>query len=119
MRNLLVLLCLMSCSVVSQQLVDPTRPLNQADIAANAGDGEQAEQDTGGFPAVSLSAIIISPQARYAIINGKTVYEGQQWRNFYLTSVKQHAIVLEGQGQSREFSLRHNINLIKDNAHVF
>jgi len=117
MGKLLALLVLISFGLSAQQLVDPTKPAMHKEVAIEV-EGEEP-QNADGFPAVSLSAIIISPEARYAIINGKTVYEGQAWRNFYLTSVKRNAIVLEGQGQSREFSLNHNVNLIKDNANVF
>lgn len=120
MRICLIILVLFSVYVNGQVMTDPTRPANQPILeTSEINDNSTAGVENNGSPTVVLTATFITSAGKYAIINGKTVFEGQEWNNLRLTSLQHQGIVLEGQGIRREYTLKNNNNLIKDNLNVF
>lgn len=72
---------------VQAQFDDPTRPPNFSGFASNAA------QDSGA-PAWQLSSILVSPQRRLAIINGKTVRQGDQINNARVLKIRTTGVTL-------------------------
>ncbi|WP_020406362.1 general secretion pathway protein GspB [Hahella ganghwensis] len=71
-------------------LKDPTRPA-----------GWQAGRVTGVSvqrPTIRLESIIYSPQRRIAVINGRTLAEGQQSNGVKVVKIEQRRVLLEWQG---------------------
>jgi MSHA biogenesis protein MshK len=114
LRRLLMLVALMVMVDASAEVLpDPTRPA----IDLDAPEGAAAE---GGRPAVQqasgLHSIIISPLFRGAIINGKTVRQGESYGGAKLVEVHENWIVLESAKGRRVMELFPSVNIKKNRA---
>lgn len=72
---------------VQAQFDDPTRPPSFSGLASGAA------QDSGA-PAWQLSSILVSPQRRLAIINGKTVRQGDHINNARVLKIRITGVTL-------------------------
>ena len=69
------------------QFEDPTRPPNFSELASNAAQDSSA-------PAWQLSSILVSPQRSIAIINGKTVKQGDRIGNARVLKIQTTGVIL-------------------------
>ena len=127
--RMIIIVCLfVSTNGLAQTLLrDPTRPANKVvlvDETASAGElnnegGLVTTEDGGGsFPVPKLSAIVVTDDAKYAIINNEVVYEGQQWRNVLLAKIKPYSITLSLNDQIKEITINNN-DFIKESDENF
>lgn len=87
-------------SAVAEELPDPTRP--PIEIGASSGQSGRGEASGGDAAQRGLQSVIISPNRRAAIINGKTVELGEKYNDAQLTEVTENGVVLSGaQGKQR------------------
>ncbi len=85
------LLCAMQIAAAAP-LPDPTRPAIDLD---SSGPGAATEGVSGDPVSHGLQSIIISPQYRAAIINGKTVVLGEKSGDSRLVEVRDDSVVLQ------------------------
>lgn len=115
---IILLSFLVSTNGLAQTLLrDPTRPANkvvlvdekaiQGELNSEGGLGTNVAGG-GAFPTVKLSAIVVTDDAKYAIINNEVVYEGQQWRNVLLAKIKPYSITLSLNDQIKEITINNN-----------
>ncbi|MDN4501930.1 hypothetical protein QX776_05930 [Alteromonadaceae bacterium BrNp21-10] len=105
MKVMVLLICVgfSSVGVQAQTLSDPTRPLTfDGDTTNTQPQGRQAD----GFPAISVSAIFISPSSKYAIINGNTLFEGQGWSNVLVTKITLNTVTLAIEDVVKTFEIQ-------------
>lgn len=88
-----------------QQLVDPTRPAAQQMLAPDSQDQVIA--------VMQLNAVFSQGVNKYAIINGKTVKEGQEIGGFTLLSISPNRVVLTGNNGRQELFVN-NTHFKKD-----
>jgi MSHA biogenesis protein MshK len=84
---LLMLLAFAAHGAYAEQFVDPTRPPEAAGFA------QQGNRDVASAPA--LQSVLISPQRRLAIINGKTVKVGEKFGTSRVVSITETEVVLQ------------------------
>lgn len=89
----LLLIALLSIAITldiaqADTLKDPTQP--PASLYSNAGSGEGLEEVTEPV----LQSVMIGPQLRAAIINGKTVMLGKKYEQATLIKLDEHKAVL-------------------------
>lgn len=98
-------------------LKDPTRPANKivvvnenTDEGGLNADGEllPGGESQASFPKVKLSAIVVTEDAKYAIINNEVVYEGQQWHNVLLAKIQPYSITLSLNDKNKEITINNN-----------
>lgn len=92
---------LVASTTVAQTLVDPTRPLSYA------GKGS-ADMAADGFPAIKVSAVFIKNSGNYAIVNGRTVYEGDTFDGITVTSVSRSGVVISGEKGQKSVPINNN-----------
>ena len=94
-RNIISLnligLLLVTSNLVLAQLKDPTRP----PISHSSGEIEEDNIATGW----TLSSILVSPQRRVAIINGKAVTTGETLAGAKVVSINEKSVKLEFRGE--------------------
>jgi len=78
---IVILLSVVSQQVVAQ-LIDPTKPPDIAPAATSSG--------------YQLSAIIIAPDHRTAVINGKLRHLGDKFDNLTLIMIEKNKVILQG-----------------------
>lgn len=86
----IVALLLMTSSFVQAQLDDPTRPANIANATSSA---------TAVTASWDLSSILVSPQRRVAIINGKTVKSGENLAGAKVLMINETGVKLKYRGE--------------------
>lgn len=129
MRIACLLIVLVSFSLSANRMIkDPTRPANK--VVENIGEnGEEidpnslnnaapGENGQLAFPNTTLSAIVVTDDLKYAIINNEVVYEGQQWRNVQLKKVQPYSITLAINDQEKEIIINKN-DFIKESNENF
>src|SRR3990167_2920289 len=84
LRALLLLVSLSYLSGAYAQLIDPTRP------------ADYIETDSSHFMTWELSAILISPERRAAVINSQPVQVGDQILGETIMAIEPNAVQLEG-----------------------
>lgn len=96
---------------------DPTRPANKeepvaldAELAEGEGEAqtEDGEKKQGSFPKVKLSAIVVTEDRKYAIINNEVVYEGELWKNVLLSKIKSYSVTFSLNDQTKEITINNN-----------
>ncbi len=99
-----------TAGVNAEILVDPTKPLlkaveknivlsEQAGLASNTG----AEDSLSG---IRLSAVFISPDKRYAIINGDALYQGQSKNKITVKSISHRSVDVIQDGKHKTLTLK-------------
>ena len=84
--------------LTAEELTDPTRP--PAEIgAASATMSQEGQVDSG------LQSVIISPNRRAAIINGKVVELGEKYGGNKLIEVNERGVVLQGKQGKQSLAL--------------
>ena len=86
----IVALLLMTSQFVYAQLDDPTRPANIANATSSA---------TAVTSSWDLSSILVSPQRRVAIINGKTVKSGEILLGAKVLMINETSVKLKSRGE--------------------
>ena len=86
----IVALLLMTNQFVQAQLDDPTRPANIANATSSA---------TAVTSSWDLSSILVSPQRRVAIINGKTVKSGETLAGAKVLMINKTSVKLKSRGE--------------------
>jgi MSHA biogenesis protein MshK len=111
--QLAVLLLCVSQVALSETLPDPTLPA----IDLNSSGGGSAS-DIVSDEAVprGLQSVIISPQYRAAIINGKTVNLGGKYGNSRLVEVRENSVVLENTKGRRVLKLFPKVSIRNNGA---
>jgi MSHA biogenesis protein MshK len=79
-----------------ESLPDPTRP------SFTQGDG--TEGSTSGQHGLVLQSVLIGPQRRLAVINGRSLAVGERFADVTVTAIHPHEVVLKR--ASGEFTLR-------------
>lgn len=85
---LFALLCLSAVQSVAAPLEDPTRPPSFVGSAS----GDDATQNVA--PVWRVNSILISKQRRMAVVNGKTVKQGDQVDNARVIRISPTAVTL-------------------------
>jgi MSHA biogenesis protein MshK len=85
----------------AQQLRDPTRPPS---FVAPAGTAAVRESD------LVLQTVLISPERRAAIINGRLLRLGENIAGMQLMSISESEVQLRGRGESRTLHLFPAVN---------
>ena len=108
MKYLLLMLCFSLANAQASTLQDPTKPSPNKSIL-NAG------QDPSILAPIKLklTAIINSNQSKQAIINGKSVAEGQQVQGYKVILISQDHVVLNGSDGKQTLFVNNN-NIKKD-----
>ena len=102
----LLLLCMLSTVSSAQSLPDPTRPPAEISNTSPVTDGKTISSVNSG-----LQSIIIAPNHRAAIINGKTVLLGEKYGNAKLVEVTERGVVLLGKQGKQVMSLFPGVKL--------
>jgi len=98
-------LCVITApSVVSAQLVDPTRP---PDYLAPGTQQEAGPQETGTFPSSpwDLTSTLVSPRRTLAVINGQVVTKGSKIGDMTVAKIGRGEVVLVGGGRTEVINL--------------
>ena len=112
--NLIILSLLISVAALSQattELVDPTRPANYVEKAAEVSAGEKSEVKKQSddkevpIPDFTLNAIKIGRSSRMAIINGETLMPGQEIGSAKLVRINSNSVVMTVNGKAVTVSL--------------
>lgn len=102
-------LLLMTNGLVLAQLKDPTRP----PVSPSGGAIEEDNAATGW----TLSSILVSPQRRVAIINGKAVTAGEILAGAKVLSISEKSVKLEFRGEVLLLNLLpKKIKVMRDSA---
>ncbi len=89
---------------VLAQLPDPTRPPGAAELAAWR--GQPGAQDATW----RLESVLVSPQRRVAVINGRRVTEGDTVDGARIGAIEATHALIEVEGQTRRLNMkRHGI----------
>lgn len=113
LRVLLVLLLLsMSQNATAETLPDPTRPAINLYGSRTGGSAVMRRNAAKR----GLQSIIISPQYRAAIIDGKTVRQGDKYGNSRLVEVRENSVVLQNAQGRRVLELFPRVNIRKIEA---
>lgn len=108
---MLVILVILSIGLNAQVVIDPTRPANKMIAAPESVDKSGEREDTAAIqegtviPRANLTAIFMSEETKYAIINNQIVYEGEKWRNAILIEIKPNSVVMKAAQTTKEFKL--------------
>jgi len=86
----IVALLIMTSPFVQAQLDDPTRPVNIVNTTTSA---------TAVTSSWDLSSILVSPQRRVAIINGKTVKSGETLAGAKVLMINETSVKLKYRGE--------------------
>jgi MSHA biogenesis protein MshK len=87
-QNALALSLVCALSIAhAEQFADPTRP------PESMGMGALGEQGVSSAP--MLQSVLISPERRLAIINGKTLKQGEKFGNATVTKITETEVVLQ------------------------
>ncbi|MCK4743425.1 MAG: hypothetical protein KAT25_06375 [Sulfuriflexus sp.] len=90
-RILVLALFFMASQFAQAQLDDPTRPANIANVVSSSTDAVTSSWD--------LSSILVSPQRRVAIINGKTVKSGETLAGAKVVMINETSVKLKYRGE--------------------
>ena len=109
---LTALLLSVSQNAAAGTLPDPTRPAINL-YSSGKGGGAVARRNAVKR---GLQSVIISPQYRAAIINGKTVRLGDKYGNSRLVEVRENSVVLQNAQGRRVLELFPRVNIRKIEA---
>lgn len=115
MKRLLWLVLTGSTALQAQLLEDPTRPPAQLGSSLAVG---QNEQDAGATMPV-VTAIFISPERRYAMVDGETRYKGDQVRGMAVVEIRAGSVLFRQNDNDIEVALRQGKTLKKGKANGF
>lgn len=115
MKQLLWLLVTGSAAAQAQLPEDPTRP--PAQIGESALTSQDVKQNNIGMPAVT--AIFISPERRYAMVDGEVLYQGEQFRGMAVLEIRAGSVLFRHNDNDIEVALRQNKTLKKGKANGF
>ena len=95
---------------MSDILVDPTKPLTKileetlaSSMQAVSADDVESSARTAKL---RLSAVFISPDKRYAMINGQALYEGQSNKNITVKSITRRSVDVIQDGEVKTLTLK-------------
>ena len=108
MKKLLLVLCICLTNVQANTLQDPTRPSQNKPIF-NTGQSSSVLAHS----ALKLTAIINSNEYKQAIINGRSVAEGQQVQGYKVIFISQNHVVLNSSDGKQSLFVNNN-NIKKD-----
>ncbi|MGK0380841.1 MAG: MSHA biogenesis protein MshK [Flavobacteriales bacterium] len=109
MKKLLLVLCICLTNVQANTLQDPTRPSQNKPIF-NTGQSSSVLAHS----ALKLTAIINSNEYKQAIINGRSVAEGQQVQGYRVILISQNHVILDGLEGKQTLFVNNNNNIKKD-----
>ena len=113
MKKLLLVLCIRLTNVQANTLQDPTKPSQNKPIF-NTGQSSSVLAHS----ALKLTAIINSNEYKQAIINGKSVAEGQQVQGYRVILISQNHVILDGL-EGKQTLFVNNNNIKKDTNNGF
>ncbi len=96
---LIALLGPMSC--LAAELVDPTKPASYSKNAEGSAEKEAAPVEVSWM----LNSILISPQRKVAVINGKQVAEGGMIDDYQVKKIDTYQVVLAGGTEEKILTL--------------
>lgn len=105
------LLLSVSQNAMAETLPDPTRPA--INLYSSGAGGAVAQRNAVKR---GLQSVIISPQYRAAIIDGKTVRLGDKYGNSKLIEVRENSVVLQNAQGRRVLELFPKVNIRKIEA---
>ena len=112
MKRLLLALCIGLTNLQANTLQDPTRPSQNKPIF-NTGQSSSVLAHS----ALRLTAIINRNNYKQAIINGRSVAEGQQVQGYKIILISQNHVVLDGlEGKQTLFVNNNNIKKDANNG---
>lgn len=99
-----------TAGVSAEVLVDPTKPLPKA-VEKSSVVVEQAEsaneaKTQDSISGIRLSAVFISPDKRYAMINGHAHYVGQNKNNIIVKSISHRSVDVIHDGEYKTLTLK-------------
>jgi MSHA biogenesis protein MshK len=106
----ILVLCI-SQIAAAESLPDPTRPAIDLGSAGKSGAEQVVAKE---HPSHGLQSIIISPQRRAAIIDGKMVSLGGKYGNSRLVEVHENSVVLQNAHGRRVMEMFPKVNVTKD-----
>ena len=80
----------------SVEFVDPMRPLNYRAEVAPSNEMANERQKTATW---ELNAVLLSPKRSVAVINGKSLQQGEKLEGYTLMSIQKNRVVLNGKGR--------------------
>lgn len=95
MRPILLLFGLavtVAASAAAQQLRDPTRPPSVERVVVK----KSAQPKLQPVPTLVLQTVLVSPDRRNAIINGRLLWEGDSIVGFELLHIRETEVVMKG-----------------------
>ncbi|WP_156413594.1 hypothetical protein [Lacimicrobium alkaliphilum] len=116
MKRLLWLILIGSAAVQAQLPKDPTRP-PPAQTNSPVAAGQDVQDSNAGMPAVT--AIFIGPERRYAIVGGKALYQGEQFRDMEVLEIRAGSVLFRHNDNDIEVALRQDKTLKKGKANGF
>lgn len=108
MRHLVLVLCVSFSSAQADTLQDPTKPSPNKSLYTAGKDSGILTPTT-----LKLTAIINSNQNKQAIINGKSVVEGQQVQGYQVILISENHVELNGSDGKQTLFVNNN-NIKKD-----
>lgn len=107
-------------SVSAQVMHDPTRPPKkmQAVEVDEGADAELQEDIATGMPKAIVTAIYVTDNSRYAIINNDIVHEGETWKNVVVKTINLDNVVLAKNDVQKVIGL-FNIDVAKETEYVY
>lgn len=113
MKWLLFLVCASLASAQANTLQDPTKPKPSSSLS-NSDKGPKNPMQV----ALKLTAIIDNNQFKQAIINGRSVVEGQLVQGYKVVLISQGHVVLDG-SKGKQMLYVNNNNIKKDTNNGF
>lgn len=93
-NTLMTVLLLMSVPLVASALEDPTRPPSFVGVTGNS----EAEQSQ--LPVWQVNSILISNERRVAVVNGRTVKQGDQINSARVIRISPTAVTLRNSAET-------------------
>lgn len=112
MRSVLVMTLALLALTVNAQQRDPTRPPSDAEVAAWFGGGSDAERD----PPYRLQSILLGPNRRIAIIDGRRLRTGERLGDAEVTIIEPGRVVLDEAGETIELTLATHLDYNIDDS---
>lgn len=111
MKALVSLCCsLVICGATADILVDPTKPLTkrleESVVSSSQAVTADDTQTPNSVSDIRLSAVFISPDKRYAMINGQALYEGQSNKNITVKSISRRSVDVIQDGEVKTLTLK-------------
>ena len=102
--QILAVLALLFCSGTSAQEIDPTRPK----IVEKSVDSLDLTTPlvSDGFPALKVTSVVVTPEQRYAIVNGEAWQERETKQQVLLLAVSADDVTFRYQQKTKIITLK-------------